>query len=71
MIAGYSNDLDLCLQQPPYARFERRYRFESGIGAFNHVSCEKDRIDFLFNREVGGKLQRSGWRQLSRIDAPG
>ena len=39
--------------------------------AFNHVSCEKDRIHFLFNREVGGKLQRSRWSQLTRIDAPG
>ena len=71
MIAGDSNDLNPCFQQPPYALFERRYRFESGIGAFNYVSCKEDRIYFPFNRKVGGKLQRGRWRQLFRIDAPG
>ena len=71
MIAGYGNDLDPCFQQPPYARFERRYRFESCIGALNHVSSKEDRIHFLFNREIGGELQRGRWGQLVRINTPG
>ena len=70
MVAGNSEDLYSCAQQPPHALLQRRHCLEPGISAFDNIAREQDRIYFLFNRVIGSKLQRSRWRQISRIDSP-